>query len=126
MKVVRELGRLCLSALFILSGYQAVKDPSYPAKKAKEELDLPDPVTAAKANGTAMMLAGSAIALNMWTRAAEFVLTLCLIPTTLAGHAFWKERDPQQRTQQKIHFEKNLALFGALLLLMTIRPSKRR
>jgi putative oxidoreductase len=117
----RELGRLCLSAVFIINGYQAVKDPGYPAKRAEEELDVPDPVTAAKANGTAMMLAGGAIALNMWTRIAEFVLALSLIPTTLAGHPFWKEQDPQQRRQQAIHFEKNLALFGAMLLLITSR-----
>jgi uncharacterized membrane protein YphA (DoxX/SURF4 family) len=121
MKLIREVGRFCLSAVFILNGFQAIKNPTYPAKKAKQELDIADPVTAARANGTAMVLAGSAIALNMWTRLAALVLVLSLIPTTLAGHPFWKEKDPQQRRQQTIHFEKNLGLFGAMILLATGR-----
>ena len=121
MIFIRELGRLCLSAVFIINGFQAIKNPSYPAKRAEQELDIPDPETAAKANGAAMVFAGSAIALNIWPRIAALALAFSLIPTTLAGHPFWKEQDPQQRQQQSIHFEKNLGLFGGLILLATSR-----
>jgi putative oxidoreductase len=121
---VRNLGRLCLAAIFVIQGFQTARNPAGPAKRA-EHLDLPDPEAAARTNGTVMALAGSAVALNFWPRIAEFVLALLLIPTTLVGHPFWKESDPQQRSSQKIQFEKNLALFGALLLLVTMRPSKK-
>jgi putative oxidoreductase len=121
---LRNLGRLCLSAVFVIQGFKTAKEPGYAAKRA-EPLDLPDPEAAARANGTVMALAGGAVALNFWPRIAEFVLALLLIPTTLIGHPFWKEQDPQQRNMQKIQFEKNLALFGALLLLMTMRPGKK-
>jgi putative oxidoreductase len=121
MSVIREFGRLCLSAVFIVFGFDALRHPDYPAKRAKEELDVPEPETAARANGTAMVLAGSAIALNMRPRLAELVLAGSLIPTTLAGHPFWKEQDPQQRRNQKIHFFKNVGLFGAMILLATGR-----
>jgi putative oxidoreductase len=124
MKVIREVGRLCLAAIFVIQGIQTAKNPVYPAKRAAE-LDIPDPEAAARANGTVMALAGSAIALNFWPRVAEFVLALVLVPTTLVGHRFWQESDPQQRNQQKIHFLKNLALFGAMLLLFASKPSRR-
>jgi putative oxidoreductase len=124
ISLIRELGRLCLSAVFIHNGFQAVKDPSYPATRAEQELDVPEPETAARANGTAMVLAGGAIALNIWPRIAALVLALSLIPTTLAGHPFWKESDPQKRNQQKLHFEKNLGLFGAMVLLVTSRSRR--
>jgi putative oxidoreductase len=52
---------------------------------------------------------------------AELVLAGSLIPTTMAGHPFWKEQDPQQRRNQKIHFFKNVGLFGAMILLATGR-----
>jgi putative oxidoreductase len=121
MSVIREIGRLCLSAVFIVFGFDAAKNPGYAAKRAKEELDVSEPETAARANGTAMMLAGSAIALNIRPRLAELVLAGSLIPTTLAGHPFWKEQDPRQRRNQKIHFFKNVGLFGAMILLATGR-----
>jgi putative oxidoreductase len=124
MNIIRELGRICLAAIFVIQGIQTAKNPAYPAKRAAE-LDMPDPEAAARANGTVMALAGSAIALNFWPRVAEFVLALILVPTTLVGHRFWQESDPQQRSQQKIHFEKNLALFGAMLLLFASKPSRR-
>jgi len=125
MSLIRELGRLCLAAIFVIQGVQTVKNPTYPAKRAAE-LDIPDAEAAARANGTVMAVAGGAVALNFWPRIAELVLALILIPTTLVGHRFWQESDPQARNQQKIHFEKNLALFGALVLLFASKPSKRR
>jgi putative oxidoreductase len=39
-----------------------------------------------------------------------------LVPTTLAGHPFWKEEDPGQKMVQRINFQKNLAMIGGLLL----------
>jgi uncharacterized membrane protein YphA (DoxX/SURF4 family) len=44
------------------------------------------------------------------------VLAASLVPTTLAGHAFWTVDDPEQRKQQLAHFAKNLAILGGLIL----------
>jgi hypothetical protein len=49
-------------------------------------------------------------------RPAALALAGSLVPTTLAGHRFWTETDPQVREQQKVHFMKNLGLLGGLLL----------
>src|SRR5205807_669938 len=37
-------------------------------------------------------------------------------PTTLAAHRFWEEEDPELRSQQQVHFVKNLGLLGGLML----------
>jgi uncharacterized membrane protein YphA (DoxX/SURF4 family) len=42
-----------------------------------------------------------------------------LVPTTLAGHRFWAEEDPQAKSMQRIQFLKNLAMFGGLLLVVS-------
>lgn len=40
-----------------------------------------------------------------------------MVPTTLVGHPFWKEKG-QARIAQKIQFTKNLAMLGGLLIVM--------
>jgi hypothetical protein len=44
------------------------------------------------------------------------VLSASIVPTTVAGHAFWNETDPVVRKQQRTQFLKNLGLLGGLLL----------
>jgi putative oxidoreductase len=44
------------------------------------------------------------------------VLAASLVPTTLAGHAFWNETDPQAKNAQRLQFYKNTSVFGGLLL----------
>jgi hypothetical protein len=39
-----------------------------------------------------------------------------LVPTTLAGHPFWKEEDPAKRKMQRVQFLKNMAMMGGVLL----------
>ena len=38
------------------------------------------------------------------------------MPTTLAGHRFWEEEEEGNAAQQRIHFLKNLSMFGGLLI----------
>ena len=68
-------------------------------------------------NGGAMVVSGTALALGILPRWAALTLVACLIPTTAAGHAFWKEDEPQKRTPQLIHFLKNVSMVGGLLVV---------
>ena len=44
------------------------------------------------------------------------MLAATLVPTTLAGHRFWEESDPAAQGNQRVHFFKNVSMFGGLLL----------
>jgi uncharacterized membrane protein YphA (DoxX/SURF4 family) len=44
------------------------------------------------------------------------VLAGSLVPTTLAGHAFWDEKDPAARKAQRLQFAKNSSVLGGLIL----------
>ena len=44
------------------------------------------------------------------------MLAASLVPTTLAGHRFWEERTRAQRTQQQLHFFKNVSMLGGLII----------
>src|SRR4029453_829070 len=105
-------GRVALAAMFITGGADALFDPGPRAPKAAE-IGVPlDPEVAVRANGAAMLAAGVALALGLWPRPAAAVLAGSLVPTTLAGHPYWRVEDPAMRRQQRVHFFKNVGLFG--------------
>lgn len=129
MKPVRTAARAMLSGIFVLSGARALANPEPFVDRAKRVTDhvaplleqtdsrLPaDPATLVRANGAVQLVGGLLLASGRFTRPAAAALAATLVPTTLAGHPFWTESDPAERSQHQIHFLKNLGLFGGLLL----------
>jgi len=122
---VRAVGRVALAAMFITGGADALLSPGPRTTKAAE-LGVPlDPEVAVQLNGAAMLAAGAALALGIWPRLAAGVLAGSLVPTTLAGHPYWQEKDPAARRQQRIHFFKNVGLLGGALLVLSERQGRR-
>jgi putative oxidoreductase len=121
---VRAVGRAGLAAMFITGGADAMLTPGPRTAKAAE-LGVPlDPELAVRVNGAAMLVAGVALALGVWPRLAAGILAGTLVPTTLAGHPYWQLDDPAARRQQRIHFFKNVGLFGGALLVFSERPPR--
>jgi putative oxidoreductase len=123
---LRAVGRATLATMFITGGADALLDPGPRAPRAAE-LGVPlEPELAVRVNGATMLVAGGALALGVWPPLAAAVLAGTLVPTTLAGHPYWRVTDPAARRQQRVHFFKNLGLFGGALLVMAERPARRR
>ena len=124
MTLVRRVARPMLAAMFVAGGLDQLKHPSRKTGAARSlveqvgpTLGLPDdPELLVRANGAAMVSAGSLLAIGRLPRIASTVLAATVVPTTLAAHAFWQEQDPQARAEQKVQFLKNLGLLGGLLL----------
>jgi putative oxidoreductase len=128
--ILRRVARPMLAGIFIWGGVQALRSPEAHAEAVKPMLDqiqdkagdkIPDraptdAVTLVKIDGAVKVVAGLLFATNRLPRLASLALTGSLVPTTLAAHQFWAEKDPGQRTQQLIHFLKNAGLLGGLLL----------
>ena len=110
--------RLLMAGIFIHGGWSAFKEPGDRTKQA-EKLGLPKAERLVRANGLAMAAGGTALALGIVPRAAAAGLIASLVPTTLAGHRFWEEEDPQARRMQLTQFLKNLGLIGGLVLLLS-------
>lgn len=112
-----------LAGMFLVGGLDAYRHPETKAKAAgvalpvARRVGLPeDTETMVKINGAVMVGAGALLALGRLPRLASMALLGTLVPTTLAGHAFWRETDPQARTMQRIQFLKNLSMGGGLVL----------
>jgi putative oxidoreductase len=117
MSIVRTLGRVSLSAMFIIGGWNAFSNPGGRVDRVAS-IGIPRPREATILNGAIMMVAGAALALGILPRVAAAILIGSLIPTTYAGHAFWKEETPAGRAGQQTQFLKNLAMIGGLLLVL--------
>jgi len=124
MTVVRRIARPMLAAIFVTSGLDALLHPTERAKiaaplvtKLSGPLNLPDdPEMMVRANGATMVAAGTMLGLGTFPRIAAAALAGALVPTTFTAHAFWAEKDPAVKAQQKVHFLKNIGLLGGVLL----------
>jgi putative oxidoreductase len=118
--VVPLLGRILISIVFILGGIGKIFGFSMEeGMVAAKHLPLP-----AVALGIALvieLIGGLAILLGLFTRFTAWILFLYLIPTTLLFHNFWAMQG-MDRIDNMVHFEKNLAIMGGLLVLAAFGP----
>ena len=118
MSIGRSSGHLHLSGIFIAEGARAFMEPGGRVKKVAE-VGLPEPKQAVELNGAVMVIGGTLLASGIAPKLAATVLIGSLVPTTLVGHAFWKEENEAGRKNQRTQFFKNLGLIGGLLLVLT-------
>jgi uncharacterized membrane protein YphA (DoxX/SURF4 family) len=131
MTLVRLLARPMLSSMFIVGGINALKNSKSLAKRAEPVIDRMEPLVdkatsslpfkltseqEVMLNGAVHVVGGALLATGKAPRLSSLVLAATLVPTTLAGHRFWEETDPQLRSNQQVHFFKNVSMMGGLLL----------
>jgi len=117
MSMIKDLSHLCLSGIFITAGAQAFLSPGARVNKVADA-GIPQPNIAVELNGAAMVICGVLLALGIAPRLAAAILIICTVPTTIVGHAFWKEESETARKNQQIQFAKNLGLIGGLLMVL--------
>jgi putative oxidoreductase len=114
-----------LASIFIVEGLDSLLHPDTKAPAAEAVVRplaervpaVPDQVEqAVRLNGAVQLVAGSLLAIGKFPRLSAAALALSLLPTTAAGHRFWESDDKQERSQQKIHFLKNVTMLGGLLI----------
>ncbi|MFG2601757.1 DoxX family protein [Streptomyces sp. NPDC048462] len=121
MAVLRRIARPLLATPFIAEAGHALRSPrplaTGTASRAQQfGVTVDDPLRLVRLNAAVQIVAGGALALGRFPRSASLVLAASLVPTTLAEHAWWKEKDPELRRDQQFHFARRVGLFGALLL----------
>ncbi len=114
-----------LASIFVVQGLQNAREPSHVAPFAEpvvKQISGMVPAVpaeteqAVRINGALQVAAGTTLGLGLLPRLSALALAASLVPTTLAGHRFWEYENPQERSQQRIHFLKNLTMLGGLLI----------
>jgi putative oxidoreductase len=127
MTVLRAFARPMLASIFIVEGFDTLRRPERVAPTAEPvvrqladrlpALPIPaKPEQAVRVNGAIQLAAGTLLALGRFPRLSAVAIAATLVPTTLAGHRFWEDDEDGTQAQQRIHFLKNLAMFGGLLI----------
>lgn len=128
--LIRRIARPMLAAVFVAGGVDALRNPAPRVKAAaplvaKGEQALPnditdnvptDPDTLVKINAAVQIGGGLLLASGRMPRLASLALAGSIVPTTLAGHAFWEETEPAAKAAQRTQFLKNVGLLGGLLI----------
>lgn len=124
--VLKFVGRTLIGASIGDLGRQALMTPGGRVDMAEGTLDgirqvVPIPFsdeTVVRINGGVQAASGAMLSLGIRPKLAATAMLGSLIPTTQAGHAFWKIDDPAQRATQKTQFMKNLAIMGGLVYII--------
>jgi putative oxidoreductase len=68
-------------------------------------------------SGAVMTAAAAMIALGVWADLGALVLVVLLLPTAVVMHPYWRESDPQAKAMEQIHFNKDISLVGAAIMV---------
>ncbi|OGI91715.1 DoxX family protein [Candidatus Nomurabacteria bacterium RIFCSPLOWO2_01_FULL_46_18] len=113
------LGRVLLGGYFIMSGYNHFKNLQSYSGYAQSK-GVPMPKLAVLVTGAMLALGGLGVLLGVWINLAILLLALFLIFVTPKMHAYWTITDPMMQMGERVNFYKNLALLGAVLMLLFI------
>ncbi|MEU0133954.1 DoxX family membrane protein [Streptomyces sp. NPDC006296] len=125
MAILRKVARPLLASAFVTGGIRTLRDPhagTGVAEPAGSPAVLgvplpPDDLTRlVRISGAVQIGAGALLATGRLPRASALALAVSLVPTTLAGHAWWNVKDPEERARQRVLFTTNVSLFGGLLI----------
>ncbi len=127
---LRPAARILTGSTYALLGFDALRAPGARVDQAapvvaaiRKVVPLPaDDEMVVRGNAAVQVTGGVLLALGIAPRLSALVLAGSLIPTTLAGHAYWTVADPAARKMQRIQFHKNLAMIGGLLFAVLDQP----
>ncbi len=117
--MVLLIGRIILGGYFLYSGIHHFTSLEYLTGYARMK-GAPAPKAAVAGSGVLLVLGGLSLLLGVLPMVGCILLLIFLAGVSPMMHDFWKVQDPQQRVGEMINFTKNLALAGALLMILAM------
>jgi uncharacterized membrane protein YphA (DoxX/SURF4 family) len=116
------LGRILYGGFFVVAGINHFTHlgmmAGYVASKG-----VPAGRLAIIISGLLIIVGGICIIVGCRPELGVLCVLVFLVPVTFMMHAYWQETDPMQQINQRVNFQKNIALLGAALMLLVIpRP----
>jgi putative oxidoreductase len=119
METLFWVGRIVVGVYFILSGLKHFTGLAGMTGYAKSK-GLPMAREGVMLTGLMMLAGGLGVLLWMYVTISLWLLIAFLVLSALFMHKFWSVTDPMARMGEEINFKKNLALAGALLMILTM------
>jgi hypothetical protein len=125
---LRPVARLLTGSTYVVLGYGTLHEPgpiaeeSAPVHGRDSQENSTSRGRRASCEGQRGHDGGVLLAAGVVPRQSALVLAGSMIPTTVAAHSFWNEKDPVVRKRQKVQFHKNMAVIGGLLFAALDQP----
>lgn len=122
MDIINLIGQILFGGYFVMQGLNHFRNAGM-LKEYTASLNVPSPGAAVFFTGLLLLLGGLGVLLeglipSLYTQIGLILLIVFLVPVTFMMHRFWERTEPQAKMMDMINFFKNLALLGAVLLLI--------
>lgn len=116
------IGRIIVGSFFLMSGFNHLAKLNMMAGYAKSK-GMPAPSLAVGGSGVFLLLGGASMLLGYHPTIGALLLAIFLLSAAFGIHNFWTVQDPQAKMNEQVHFLKDIALFGFVLMTIAIpRP----
>ena len=111
------LGRIILGGFFVMMGIQHFMTLEFSTQYVASK-GVPAPKVVTIIASLMLLFGGLSILLGIYPFIGVLLLVTFLVPTSFTMHAFWTVEDQNMRMMEMVNFLKNMALTGALLIIL--------
>lgn len=119
MEILLIIGKVLFGLLFVGSGIGHIKNVEAMTGYAQYK-NLPFPKVVVLVSGVAIIAAPVFFVIGIFEVAALITLAVFLAATAVIFHNYWTIEDPQTKMNEQISFNKNVALLGAVLVILAL------
>ena len=112
-------GRILYGGFFVLGGLNHFQHLGMMSGFVSSK-GVPAAKPAVIVSGLLIIVGGLSVIVGYHVWIGLLCIMLFLAPVSLLMHNYWAETDAMQRINQRVNFQKNVALFGAALMLLMI------
>lgn len=113
------IGRLLFGGYFAYSGLNHLMHTKMLGDYAKSK-GVPFPVFSVILSGLFILLGGIGVLFWIYVKWSLLLISIFLLIVSFMMHNFWSDTDPNMKMNNQINFSKNMALLGAVLVMLTL------
>jgi putative oxidoreductase len=122
LQILFLIGRIIVGGYFLMAAFNHFTHTGMMAGYAQSK-GTPAPQLAVMGTGVLLLLGGASFLLGYHPTIGTILLVIFLLGVSFRIHNFWTIADPMARMNEQVHFGKNVAMIGFLLMtLMINRP----
>jgi putative oxidoreductase len=115
--IVLYVGRVLFGGYFIFNAFNHFAIVKMMTGYAQSK-GVPSAGAAVVGSGVLLLAGGISLVFNVYSHIGLAALVLFFLPVTFMMHAFWKVEDTGARMGETVNFAKNMALLGAVLVML--------
>jgi len=119
MTIAFLIGRIIFAAYWLMAAFNHFAQLESMSGYAKAK-GTPAPKLAVAGSGVLLLLGGLSMLFGVYPTVGVILLIIFLLGVSFPIHDFWNQSDAQARQADMINFMKNMAMVGALLMLLLL------